>query len=178
MMYGLVLIAIGLALVWKRDTITTTLPASNGFDFTVTRNDVRKTIRQGATNGGYDPDWFDAIAKGESNWKLDIVNNAGPDARYGGAYGCMQMTATTAKALGYDPQTFLSDAAIMAQAAVDNLNSIHPATFEDACVYWNGGVATGYASIGALDEVKQAKLELYVANAQRNLDWVKENPPT
>jgi len=154
---------------WFRDSLTTYLPAS-GVDFSMTRNDVRKALRLVASNNGFDPNWFDAIAKIESRWQLDAVNNTGGDARLGGAYGPMQMTARTAQRLGFNAQDFLTDPILAGEAAAKYLRGID--TFENVCSYWNAGVVD-FNKLGP-NHVTRTN---YYPKAVDALLWVLENPP-
>lgn len=159
-------------LLWFRHFVFQALPATADLSNPLTRKDVRIALRLEAINGGYNPDWFDAIAYVESNWKLDALNQTGTDAYWGGSYGPMQMTAVTANRLGYDPIEFLTDARKAGEAAVANFNAVRPKTFADAVSYWNAGVPL----FVNLPEDNTARTEYY-PRAIAALDWVSENPP-
>src|ERR1700690_1721760 len=92
-------IGIAALVYWKRNDVIAELPATGDipipFTGSMTRNDVRIALRSQAEAYGFNANWFDAIAKTESNWKLDASNNSGPDSKYGGAWGPMQMLSTT-----------------------------------------------------------------------------------
>ncbi len=155
-------IAAGLA-YWQRDRI---MPTS------ASKTSVRLTLRAEARAGGFPPDWFDAIAKVESGWVARKVNNTGGDGLYGGSYGPMQMTAVTARRLGYDPVSFLTDVRKAGQAAVKYLTESSPTTFMDAVAYWNGGVKKFqdlyYGGLTVTD---------YWPKALDALEYVQANPP-
>ena len=172
-------VATVLAVYYFREYFLGYLPATGGFappafpTNTMNRNWVRVMLRAEAIKGGYDPDWFDAIAYAESEWRLDATNLSGPDGARGGAYGPMQMTSATAIALGYDPLMFVVDANYAGEAACRNFDDVKPNTFEDACSYWNAGVSK-FANLPA-NHVTRLD---YVPKAIKALALVRANPPT
>jgi hypothetical protein len=174
---GLAILGIGVAAFFKRDRLVEQLPAKGNIIEAIisgdamTRGDVRSIIRSHAKAAGFDPDWFDAIAKHESHWRLDAVNNAGPDAKYGGSYGPMQMLKTNIERLGFTIEDVTTDANKAAQAAVKLMQEGNPKSFEDAVAWWNAGKKDQ-------DLVSPFSSEqIYLAEAIQDLDWVKFNPP-
>lgn len=165
-------IAIIIGAVWFREKLIGYLPAK-GLDFSMNRNDVRVALRVAAVRGGYDPDWFDAIACVESDWNLGATNLEGADGKRGGAWGPMQMTSATAVALGYDPMLFIVDVDYAGEAAAKNFDDVNPQTFEDACSYWNAGVPK-FADLSPNHVTRTT----YVPRALKALAMVRLNPPT
>lgn len=159
--------AAGLAFV-NKNAVTNALPAGGG----LSKNDVRLALRLEATNGNYNPDWFDAIAYVESDWQLDAYNGSDPS----GAYGPMQMLGSTAARLGYaDPTLLQKDPHIAGQAAVAYFLAANPTpnTLQDVAAYWNAGVST----FANLDPLSTTATD-YWPKLQNAYSYVLSNPPT
>ena len=176
-----IVIGAGIAAIiyFARDKIIGELPATGDIplpgvgDSVYTRNDVRLALRAQAETAGFDPDWFDAIARHESRWKLDCVSPASAsDEKYGGAHGPMQMLKTTAEALGYSIDAIKADPNTAGEAAAKYMKQGNPSTFDDACAYWNTGRKTAEQ---ALSDIPSWTYNVVV---QKDLDWVKENQPS
>lgn len=170
--FGILAIGAAAAAFFFRERLNGSLPATFSIEtfMNYTRNEVRSILRTRASEAGIDPDWFDAIAHHESRYRLDAVNNAGPDAKYGGSYGPMQMLATNVARLGYSVDQVTSDPYAAADAAVALWLEGDPNTFEDAVAWWN----SGHKHMNDVPATSTAWT--YLASAKNDLAWVKENP--
>jgi hypothetical protein len=166
-------LGIGAIAYLARNRIIDALPATGYLPGEgMNRNDVRLALRAKAIEYGYPAEWFDAIAKVETLWRLDQVNNTGGDALYGGSYGPMQMTYKTAQSLGYHAPDFLTNPGLAGDAAGEYLQSGQILSFPDAIAWWNGGKKT----FAALDQSKSTYKD-YWPKAQKALEYVTNNPP-
>ncbi len=158
-----------------RNRIIERLPATSTLIPTgLTRRDVRIGLRASATAHGFPPEWFDAIGKHESNWKLDARSPPSQaDEKYGGAWGPMQMLRTNIERLNYTVAEVISDISSAAECAALLMMEGNPQTFEDAVAWWNAGKK--HQSDVSAGSTEQSYLADITAN---DLPWVLENPPT
>lgn len=116
------------------------------------RDGVRQALRAAAVRYGIDPDWLDALGWQESRWNAAAVNNTGGDAARGGSYGPTQISATTARAFGYQgDMDALSDpslaaeltAQMVSQGFAERSGVVYrygpPASLEQLAAVWNAG---------------------------------------
>lgn len=157
-----------------KDKVILQLPATDGDSLVnpnMTRGDVRTILRAKAVEHGYDPDWFDAIAKHESNWKLDARSNpSASDEKYGGAWGPMQVLKTNIERLGFTVEDVTSNAETAGECAARLMDEGRPSTFSDACAWWNAGKMS-------IDSAPTSTRETYYPQALESLAWVQSNPP-
>jgi len=171
---ALLVLAGAAILYFLREQIEEALPATGFLPFggTLTRHDVRLALRAQASAAGFDPDWFDAIAKHESGWKLDARSPpSASDEKYGGAWGPMQMLRTNIERLGYTVEQVTSDPNLAGEAAAKLMAEGAPQSFTDAVAWWNSGHRTQ-------SEVPAASSENeYLAEIVTDLAWVQNNQP-
>lgn len=139
------------------------------------RDKVRRALRAAAARWALNPEWLDALGYVETRWQLDAVNNAGPDAARGGAFGPTQITQKTAKAHGYtgDPAAFCTDAELAAEWTARIAAAASPVLVEDLGAWWNAGryhardLPPGHVTA-----------EVYIPRLLEAVDYVHDNPPT
>jgi hypothetical protein len=172
--FGLLAIAGAAIAYFFRDKMIETLPATGSLlnvTATYSRRDVRVALRNQASIAGFNPDWFDAIARHESHWKLDARSPpAATDEKYGGAWGPMQMLKTNIERLGYTVEAITSDPDVAGEAAAKLMAEGNPQTFEDAIAWWNSGHKT-QAQVPASSTEND-----YLASVYSDLAYVQENP--
>jgi hypothetical protein len=134
---------------------------------------TRATLRTRFTDKGLNPDWIDAIAYVESRWNPNAVNKTAGDLKRGGAFGATQMTMQTLREMGYTgtEEEYLADISLQGFYSAQYMAKSNPATFHDACAWWNAGRKT----YDALPEGHRTRVD-YVPKADNALAFVMDNP--
>lgn len=146
---------------------------------------VRSRLRAAAARHCLRPDFLDAIGKVETDWHSNLVNQTGPDAARGGAYGPTQITRKTARAIGYTGpmEALCADPELAAEWTARILadsNARKPlTTLADYCAAWNAGRDDADKdNDGDLDELRpgHSTREHYLPRAISALAWVQMHP--
>lgn len=110
---------------------------------TVEEMGLRERLRQAAERLGIPAEWLFGMARIESNWNPDAVNNAGPDGARGGAWGLLQITLKTARSYGFagEPEGLLDPATHieLAEVYISSRPGGVPRSLADLAAWWNAG---------------------------------------
>jgi hypothetical protein len=146
---------------------------------------VREALRASAARHALRPDYLDAIGRVETGWKSNLVNQTGPDAKRGGAWGVTQITERTARAHGYTGpmEAFVADVELAAEWTGRILSEASRTggleTLADYCAAWNAGrYDADKDNDGDLDELPagHSTREHYLPRAVQALAFVLTNP--
>ena len=110
----------------------------------VDRSKAKELLGDAFERVGLPREWGIALGLTESNLDPDALNNLGPDAARGGAWGLTQITEKTARAYGYTGS--MADLLKRPDVAADLSAKIAAAgnvkTIEDLGAWWNAGRRT------------------------------------
>jgi soluble lytic murein transglycosylase-like protein len=146
---------------------------------------AREALRAAAARHSLSPDYVDAIGKVETGWASNLVNQTGPDAKRGGAWGLTQITERTARAHGYTGpmEALVADVELAAEWTGRILAEANEAkrmeTLADYCAAWNAGrYDADKDNDGDLDELPagHSTREHYLPRAIQALAFVRANP--
>lgn len=142
---------------------------------------VRRALRSAAIKYGLRPDFLEAIGKVETDWQSNLVNQTGPDAKRGGAWGVTQITERTARAHKYEGPmaALLYDPELAAEWTARILSDAHPTTLADYVAAWNAGrYDADRDDDNDLDELPQGHptREHYLPRAVEALSYVQKHP--